>query len=471
VLMATQHPDSTRYVPASEEVEDAINAFSRYLCDEVMVDYEGKLTPYHQPEWIVERCRALGIDLGYRRLITVRIPNDRLEDVSRHMHSLLTVFLTNARAARLGLPPPICYVVLPMFENPLHASSIQRRLIKLQMVVEEEVGVRIATTPTVIPLLEDTSRHLRAGAIAEAFRVSLIKNVGMHVEEMRIFLGKSDAALESGHLASTVSMAVALSSLSRWSEEEGIAVYPILGVGKPPFRGFLEPRYVDLWVSTWSGYRTVTIQSALRYDTPYDLYLETVQKLIDGSRRRATVLDIDLEKKLRETVARCREIYRARLGLVIDVVRTIAANMPRTRDRLPPTSYGRGEGLPRAITFTATCYTVGIPPTILDLEALSKEWRIVSELPHLEYLVQSYRYDMSYLSEEIASLWIPRDTVAKLVEVVKHVGRELGLEPSMGVEEEYWKVLRKAWEALENGRVEEFRSLVLEAAKIRGYLG
>jgi len=71
---------------------------------------------------------------------------------------------------------------------------------------------------------------------------------------MRIFLGKSDAALESGHLASTVLMAIALSSLARWSEEEGIAVYPILGVGKPPFRGFLEPRYMDLWISTWRGY-------------------------------------------------------------------------------------------------------------------------------------------------------------------------------------------------------------------------
>ncbi|RLG75481.1 MAG: hypothetical protein DRO12_05450 [Thermoprotei archaeon] len=186
------------------------------------------------------------------------------------------------------------------------------------------------------------------------------------------------------------------------------------------------------------------MQSALRYDTPYELYLKTLRRLNEGSRNRARVLDIELEKKLQETVARCRKIYKDSLKRMAESIRMIAVNMPRTRDRLPSTSYGRGEGLPRAITFTATCYTTGISPTILDLEALSKEWRIVSKLPHLDYLVQSYRYDLSCFSGDIASMRLPRDTVSKLVEIVKTVGRELGLEPSIEISREYWKVLRKA---------------------------
>jgi phosphoenolpyruvate carboxylase len=55
-LMATQHPDSTRMITTSQEVEEAIEAISLFRCDEIMVDYEGKLTPYHQPEWIVDKA-------------------------------------------------------------------------------------------------------------------------------------------------------------------------------------------------------------------------------------------------------------------------------------------------------------------------------------------------------------------------------------------------------------------------------
>ena len=47
-LMATQHPDSTRYVRVQDEVDEALQdllPISRggYGCDEKMIDYEGKL--------------------------------------------------------------------------------------------------------------------------------------------------------------------------------------------------------------------------------------------------------------------------------------------------------------------------------------------------------------------------------------------------------------------------------------------
>jgi len=45
--MCTQHPDSTVRVSSDQEVDEAIVAFTMYGCDEIMIDYEGKLTPYN----------------------------------------------------------------------------------------------------------------------------------------------------------------------------------------------------------------------------------------------------------------------------------------------------------------------------------------------------------------------------------------------------------------------------------------
>lgn len=46
-------------------------------------------------------------------LISIRTPNDRLEETSRHIHSLMTALLTNVKAYRLGLGPPVKYMVIP----------------------------------------------------------------------------------------------------------------------------------------------------------------------------------------------------------------------------------------------------------------------------------------------------------------------------------------------------------------------
>ena len=45
-LIAIQHLDSTRRISVYDEVVEAIEAYTRFGCDEVMIDYEGKPTPY-----------------------------------------------------------------------------------------------------------------------------------------------------------------------------------------------------------------------------------------------------------------------------------------------------------------------------------------------------------------------------------------------------------------------------------------
>ena len=474
VLMATQHPDSTIYVSASREVDEAVDVFTKYSCDEVMVDYEGKLTPYHQPEWIIDKCISESVELGAKKLITVRIPNDFLEDKSRHMHSLLTVAIANVKAVKHGFPPPICYVVLPMFEDTVHASLIQRRIIKLQLLVEEEMGERIGSTPMVVPLLETVSKHIRAESIAEAFRVSLLKNAGVYLESMRVFLGKSDAALENGNTASTLSLTIALSSLARWSMEAGIQVYPIIGMGKAPFRGFLHPGYVDSWIKSWRGYRTVTIQSALRYNTSHQDYTSLIEKLKNNADLEPLILDIAQEKTLRAVISEAAKTYKRRLGDIAPKIIEVAKHMPRTRDRLAFTIYGRGEEdsrLPRAITFTATCYTLGVPPTLLDIDALITAWKHISELPQIDHLVKSYEYDLSLYDKGTALELLPKDVVNDIDNAVRKTMDELGLQPISNIDNDYWAHITKALDLYRDNKLEEFRQEILRAAELRGFLG
>jgi len=63
-LMCTQHPDSTVRITAQMETEEAIASFAVYGCDEVMVDYEGKLTPYSQPRDVVKAAAEADLPVG-----------------------------------------------------------------------------------------------------------------------------------------------------------------------------------------------------------------------------------------------------------------------------------------------------------------------------------------------------------------------------------------------------------------------
>jgi len=75
VVMATQHPDSAKkYLSIQQEVDEAldvlINGCDNGLSyDEYNIDYEDKLTPYHQPSQIVAKVLSQGIipgNFGFR---------------------------------------------------------------------------------------------------------------------------------------------------------------------------------------------------------------------------------------------------------------------------------------------------------------------------------------------------------------------------------------------------------------------
>ena len=180
-------------------------------------------------------------------LLTPRIPRDDLEDVSRHVMSLVGAILANAKAYRYGLEIPVRYVIMPMTEKCKECYSYSTKTLKLEKLLGEEIGYSSQHYLIVIPLIETVERQIHADAVAEAFHRALIKEATLFIDTMRIFLGKSDSALHSGHIASSLSLKIAI-KLFRWSEEGFINIKIILGMGKSPFRGHLAPHNIDAWI-------------------------------------------------------------------------------------------------------------------------------------------------------------------------------------------------------------------------------
>lgn len=254
--MSTQHPDNvimpffTEGAPfhGEDEIKEAYYVFSHLRCDEQMWDCEGK----EVDEFVIKKLltryenffknKRIGKDL----FITLRAPNPAYEmSEAKILLETLESAPRSYDTARIfygdGAVPPIFEVIIPMTTNAdiinrvyhyYHDFVVGKQYKKCfsgDITIREWIGEFMPETIEVIPLVEDVQYMLSADAIVQDY----LKDKNFPYQ--RVFLGRSDPALNYGFLPAVLVVKIALQRLNLLQEKLKIPIYPILGVGSNLF--------------------------------------------------------------------------------------------------------------------------------------------------------------------------------------------------------------------------------------------
>ena len=482
--MSTQHPDNVAMpffaqsapLTAEDEVREAYYAFSHLGCDEQMWDFEGKEVDGHVVEKLLSTYESFFAEhpIGESVHLTPRIPNPALEPTqAKIVLEVLQSLPRHADIARVFYDrerPPILELIHPMTTSARELDRVREYYERFVAGMEEVTlgaderplgawfGRFSPATVRMIPLIEDREHLLAADDLVRDYLR------GKELDHMRVFIARSDPALNYGYLSAVLLALVALQRLEALERETGVAMYPVIGVGSVPFRGGLAPRNVDRVVATYPSVQTFTIQSAFKYDHPPDAVRDGIAKLVAHEREAPVAID---EARTIELLDRLVVRYQTEVQQLAPLVNTVSRAVPRRRLRKMHVGlfgYNRasaGVSLPRAIPFCASLYSLGLPPELLGLAALTgADWAwLRATIPSIESeLVDAVRY----LDGEGLE-WLP-----PLVR--ESVDRALSLIDARETDAEHVEISREVRRIAQSGGA-QMTELIVRAAALRHFLG
>ena len=395
--MSTQHPDNA-FVPSwhdaeviegDAEVYEAYFAYSNLGCQEVMWDSEGKDTDIR----VVRKSLTMHGDyfrenvIGEDVFLTYRIPNPRVEVAERKIvvETLQNIAVScNVASAFYNKDvAPIFEVILPFTTDGSELLCLlnyyRKAIVGVENIelngsvkVKDWVGSFKPSSIELIPLIEDMNSLLKADKIVEPYLDAVKPSY------VRVFIARSDPALNYGLVCATLVSKLALSKLKSLGEHKGVDVYPIIGVGSMQFRGHLSPANLEGFLNEYRRVYTATVQSGLKYDFPE----EDVKHVVDVLNRKlpygepALINDVE-EQVLRQILEKFKQKYQMVIEELAPLVTSVVSYVPKRRARklhIGLFGYSRNvEGivLPRAITFSAALYSLGLPPEFIGLGALT----------------------------------------------------------------------------------------------------
>ena len=406
--MSTQHPDNAcapswqedKLIEGDAEVYEAYFAYSELGCQEVMWDSEGKDTDVR----VLRKSLTAHGDyfkehvIGRDVFLTYRIPNPRVEVAERKIvvETLQNIAVSYDVASAFYKTDvtPIFEVILPFTTDGaelLCLSNYYRKAIVGVEDIELDGSVKVkdwvgSVKPSsieLIPLIEDMGSLLKIDKIVEPY-VDAVKP-----SYVRVFIARSDPALNYGLVCAVLLSKIALAKLKALENRKGMPVYPIIGVGSMPFRGHLSPGNLEGFLNEYKGVYTATIQSGLKYDFP----VEDVKRVVDVLNRKLPCGEPQLiEPEEEKVLLRILEKFKSKYQMVVEdlapLVTSVVPYIPKRRARklhIGLFGYSRnleGVALPRAITFAAALYSLGIPPEFIGLESLKdlteEEWNVLN---------------------------------------------------------------------------------------------
>ncbi len=479
--MSTQHPDNatapffsaSAVLAGEDEIREAFYAYSHLGCDEQMWDAEGKEIDTHvvrkllsfYPEYFREH--VLGEDLR----LTLRVPNPTVERAeAKILLETLESIPRSRDVAQLFYgreAAPIFEVILPVTTA---ASCIDRiyqyyakhivgrqfaRLREDDITVAEWIGEFAPARINVIPLFEDVPTMVRAADILREYLTD------KDLREQRVFLARSDTAMNYGLVAAALANKIALARLGELAEQQGVRLHPILGLGTAPFRGGLSPATVERIGREYPSVATFTIQSAFKFDFPP----EQVRAACDALRSRevGAPVPLDQERAL-DIIQRTSQAYQQAVVTLAPRINYAARYVPPRRVRtlhIGLFGYARGFGgvtLPRAIPFTCALYSLGLPPELIAFDALTQE--------DLTFVRQAYPSLDAEIGEALAYTDFDSDLMPEPLR--KSVVRG-GF--TFTPHKEHLRIVRRIRSALENGEADQLGDLIAAAARLRRFLG
>ncbi|MCX7982362.1 MAG: phosphoenolpyruvate carboxylase [Syntrophales bacterium] len=479
--MSTQHPDNVNIpffaedheLGGEDEIQEAYYAFSHLGCDEQMWDCEGKEVDAFVVKKLLTRYEPFFREkvLGRDVFLTLRVPNPAVEKAEAKvlletLESIPRSFDAACLFYKCDLPP-IFEVILPMTASSACLDRVYRYYTDFvvgkgnlpfyegDITIAEWIGEFKPDRINVIPLFEDMPSMLNAHKMTWDY----VKNKPIY--EQRVFIARSDPAMNYGLISAVLLNKIALQRINRLSEERNIMLYPILGVGSAPFRGNLRPSTVKSVVAEYPSVHTFTIQSAFKYDHSLDEAISAISYL--RTRQTDKPQQIDEERCL-ELINRYWSKYREQISDLAPIINAIAVHVPRRRKRklhVGLFGYARevdGISLPRVITFVAALYSIGLPPELLGLNALSDEDVSFLKSAYIN-LENDLRDALRYYNP--TSPFIPKP----IKDALERIGIES--EPDLGHQE----ITTRIAKLLNENSSADLKDAILLAASRRRFLG
>ena len=531
--MATQHPDnSDRYIAIQNEPEEAMHALTAQDegglgIEEIMIDFEGKLTPYHQTSQIALGLIKKGINLGQDVRITPRIPNAKKEPIFRQLMSIMSLVETNILAFNMISKQAIFETIVPMIESGSELIQLQDRINSVIELGNKNYDIQFPLNSIrIIPLVESVPALVKVDEIIDKYYQDSVRK-GIEFNEIRIMFARSDSAMSYGMLSSVLAVLIAIDKSYKWSQLYGVTVSPILGCGSLPFRGHLTEANLDSMLKNYSGISTYTIQSGLRYDHGEISTKRVVERLKNSEYRfKARCFDTHDIELMQEFIGISTKYYMQTFLKTIESVEKISKYIPKNRDRLSSTKSGleyireiacleevadlvndislKNElraintdipcTVPRAISYTAAMYTLGLPPEFIGTgrclnEILNKYGKqgIDKLLQYYPQLYDDLTFALKFVNVKVSKGIINEDARQEYSEDIELVCKilNISIESDEANEDAFYHTLLKSirpiilhligkQDDLISDSEEEKRILnewIVKMGKIRGSLG
>lgn len=495
-VMATQHPDNAGtpfwhdnpFIGEQNEVDELFYNLSILGNDEYMWDWEGKFADEAMIEKLISKYfdffskNQIGRDL----FITLRIPNIWEEKTFKLSRAYMSILSAAEFTNSLNLEaPPVFELILPMTRRADQLLYIQNTFkktaeFKQSVFGDSELGDGFVH---MIPIFESIDDLIGSSDLMEEYLDKFQVDFGFLPEHLRTFIARSDPSLNAGFVPAALACRIALRNFARLAEKRGIPISPIIGCGSLPFRGGFTPDNIDEIVDLYAGAKTLTIQSAFRYDYPLEDVQAAIKKLQTILPEQSPIDFGDDElAAVTELTETFRDPYCQTIEQLAPLINDYASFIPKRRSRVQHIGlfgYSRGVGqakLPRAISFTGALYSMGLPPEFIGTGRALKRIRDEGKLNLLEehfpvlrnWLTKSGRL---LNLENIRKLSKDMPVLNDVLEDINLVGETLGidLQPKSVTEMLHRNLTSNILLKKEAGL--NFEHEIVEAGKIRKSIG